>query len=554
MAVVELIKVVNFNFEYALAKKRSLININLAINSGDFITIAGDSGSGKTTLLRQFKPELWPVGKREGQILFEGQSISELAKRQSAQSIGMVFQNPDDQLVMDNVIQELAFSLENIDVPADVIQQRIAELVSFLGLQEILYEDVHNLSGGQKQMVNLAAVLILRPKLLILDEPTAQLDPIATKEFISLLNRVHDELGIAIVMSEHILDDVLPLSNKLWILKQGELMADGPTTAVLKQLWTEPHLRNFIPDVPFLFLNQQIAAQLPVADLPLTVLTGRELMQQGHVKVQADAKSRISHDENGVVAKLSHLSFEYDKNGHYILDDLNLSVHQQDWLAIIGKNGTGKTTLLKAIMGFITLRRGSIRLLDKKLATWTKKTDQFYREVSYLSQTPSDYFSYDTVQEEYEERAKQLNAATPAEAAQNMMRDMTIDQIANRNPHDASGGEQQLIALGLLLMSNPKLLLLDEPTKGLDPIRRQKLGDILQKRQTDQNLTIIMVSHDMNFSAQFANRCALLFDGKLVAQAEPHQFFADNFFYTTTVNRLLRYQLPNVIERGEVIP
>ncbi len=552
--MVELIKVVNFNFEYALAKTRSLININLAINSGDFITIAGDSGSGKTTLLRQFKPELWPVGKREGEILFEGQPISVLSKRESAQSIGMVFQNPDDQLVMDNVIQELAFSLENIDVPADVIQQRIAELVSFLGLQEILYEDVHNLSGGQKQMVNLAAVLILRPKLLILDEPTAQLDPIATKEFISLLNRVHDELGIAIVMSEHILDDVLPLSNKLWILKQGELMADGPTSAVLKQLWTEPHLKNFIPDVPFLFLNQQIAQQLSVTELPLTVLSGRELMQQEHVKVQAETIPRINHDKDTVVAKLSHLSFEYDKNGHYILDDLNLIVHQKDWLAIIGKNGTGKTTLLKAIMGFATLRRGSVKLLDQKLATWTKKPDQFYREVSYLSQTPSDYFSYDTVREEYEERAKQLNWANPKEAAQNMMQDMTIEQIADRNPHDASGGEQQLIALGIILLSNPKLLLLDEPTKGLDPIRRQKLGEILQKRQIEQDLTIIMVSHDMNFSAQFANRCALLFDGKLVAQAEPHQFFADNFFYTTTVNRLLRYQLPNVIERGEVMP
>lgn len=552
--MVELVKVVNFNFEYALAKQKSLSDINLTVNSGDFITIAGDSGSGKTTLLRQMKPELWPVGKRTGNIYFEGKPISELPKRESAQSIGMVFQNPDDQLVMDNVIQELAFSLENINVPTDVIQQRIAELVSFLGLQDILYENVQNLSGGQKQLVNLAAVLILRPKLLILDEPTAQLDPIATKEFISLLNRVHDELGIAIVMSEHILDDVLPLSNKLWILDHGQLKANGPVAEVLKSIWQDAHLKNFIPDVPYLFLKEDLPNKLQLTDLPLTVAEGREELQANDVKLNSSLQIRADQSSQPVVAKLSHLAFEYDKNGNYILDDLNLTVHKQDWIAIIGKNGTGKTTLLKNIMGLLSLRRGRVRLLGKKLSYWLKNTDQFYKEVSYLSQTPSDYFSYDTVREEFVERAKQLKIDDPESAAESMLEKLTIESIADRNPYDASGGEQQLIALGILLFSKPKLLFMDEPTKGLDPIRRQELGDILKKLQAEQELTVVMVSHDMNFSAQYATQCALLFDGKLVAQAEPHQFFADNFFYTTTVNRMLRYQLPKVIQRGEVTP
>ena len=552
--MVELIKVVDFNFEYSLAKHKSLSDINLNVNSGDFITIAGDSGSGKTTLLRQMKPELWPVGKRTGEIYFEGQPISKLPKRESAQSIGMVFQNPDDQLVMDNVIQELAFSLENINVPTDVIQQRIAELVSFLGLQDILYENVQNLSGGRKQLVNLAAVLILRPKLLILDEPTAQLDPIATKEFISLLSRVHDELGIAIVMSEHILDDVLPLSNKLWILEHGELKAEGSVAEVLKSISKDSHLKSFIPDVPYLFLQEDLPNKLQLTDLPLTVAQGREVLQANHVKLNGNLQVRADESQQPVVAKLSHLAFEYDKNGNYILNDLNLTVHKQDWLAIIGKNGTGKTTLLKSIMGLLSLRRGRVQLLGKKLSYWLKNTDRFYKEVSYLSQNPSDYFSYDTVREEFVERAKQLKIDNPESAAESMLKKLTIENIADRNPYDASGGEQQLIALGILLFSNPKLLFMDEPTKGLDPIRRQELGNILEKLQIEQELTVVMVSHDMNFSAQFATQCALLFDGKLVAQAEPHQFFADNFFYTTTVNRMLRYQLPKVIQRGEVTP
>ena len=548
--MVELIKTVDLNFEYALAQHKSLNDISLSVDSSDFITVAGSSGSGKTTLLRQLKPELWPVGKRTGQILFEGQDITKLSASSSAQNIGMVFQNPDDQLVMDNVIQELAFSLENVGIATDDIQKRIAELVSFLGLQDILYEDVQNLSGGQKQLVNLAAVLILRPKLLLLDEPTAQLDPIATKEFVSLLKRIHDELGIAIVMNEHVLDDVLPLSNKLWIVKDGCLAYTGTVSSVLQQLWQDPDLKEFVPDVPYVFLNNHLDV---AKQLPLTVVNGRNLFQQQTIKFRQELISHTANEKQSPVLQTKHVSFEYDKNGYYVLDDVNLSIRENDWLAIIGKNGTGKTTLLKVIMGLLDARRGTVKLLGKSLKSWDKDKDRFHQEVSYLSQTPADYFSYDTVLQEYVERGKQLHLTDPDVAAHDMLSAMTITQIANQNPHDASGGEQQLIALGLLLLSRPKLLLLDEPTKGLDPIRRQSLGKILQRLQAEQQLTIVMVSHDMAFSAKFANQCALLFDGRVVSQDEPHRFFAENFFYTTTVNRLLRYQLPEIIDREEVV-
>lgn len=551
--MVELIKTVGLNFEYALADHKSLNDVSLSVDSSDFITVAGSSGSGKTTLLRQMKPELWPVGKRTGEIYFEGHKISELSAADSAQNIGMVFQSPDDQLVMDNVIQELAFSLENIGLPASTIQKRISELVSFLGLQDILYENVQNLSGGQKQMVNLAAVLILRPKLLLLDEPTAQLDPIATKDFVSLLKRIHDELGIAIVMNEHVLDDVLPLSNKLWIVKDGELAYSGEVSSVLKQLWDEPTLRSFVPDVPYIFLNTGLTDKMPLKQLPLTVVAGRDVLQETQTKFDENLIQHATHDDADAVAKISHISFEYDKNGYYVLDDVNLTVHQNDWLAIIGKNGTGKTTLLKVMMGLLPARRGSAKLLGKRLKSWEKDKDTFHKEVAYLSQTPSEYFSYDSITEEYVERGKQLELDDPEDAAKRMLEEMTISHIAGQNPHDASGGEQQLIALGLLLLSQPKLLLLDEPTKGLDPIRRMALGRILKNLQTDHGLTIIMVSHDMTFSAKFANQCALLFDGKVVSQDEPHKFFEENFFYTTTINRMLRYQLPDVIDREEVI-
>lgn len=545
----ELIRTVNLNFEYALAKHKSLSDISLAIDSNDFITLAGPSGSGKTTLLRQLKPELWPVGKREGQILYQGEPISKLSAKTSAQNIGMVFQSPDDQLVMDNVIQELAFSLENIGLPTKEIQKRIAELISFLGMQDLLYEDVQNLSGGQKQLVNLAAVLILRPKVLLLDEPTAQLDPIATKEFISLVKRIHDELGIAVVISEHVLEDILPLSNKMWVVDNGQLQETGMVTDVLQKLWQQPKLRGFIPDVPSIFLQHQLPEKLGLERVPLTVVSGRDILQKQQVRFK-HVPHEIEETAKNEVVKLKDVSFEYDKNGQYILDELSLSVNENDWLAIIGKNGTGKTTLLKVMMGMLNPRRGRIKLFDKKLRSWEKP--ELYRQVGYLSQNPAGYFTYDTVTEEYVARAKQVGLANPEQVAQEMMIQMGITKIAEQNPHDGSGGEQQLIALGLLLISQPRLLLLDEPTKGLDPIRRVNLGKILKRLQQEQQLTIIMVSHDMAFSARFANKCALLFTGKIVSKDEPHEFFAQNFFYTTMVNRLLRYQLPDVIDREEV--
>ena len=259
--MVAIAQIEQLQFQYALANQPSLAEINLTVNAGDWVVVAGPSGSGKTTLLRQFKRELWPVGQRLGQVSFNGQLLADLDPAVSAQKIGFVFQNPENQLVMDTVIQELAFSLENSGEASANIQKRIAELVSFLGIQDILYASVHELSGGQKQLVNLAAILILQPSLLVLDEPTAQLDPIATKEFMSLLQRVHDELGITIIMSEHQLDDVLPLANKLWLMTNGCLSYQGPVDQGLQAIWQQPTLRDFMPEIPRLFWQQQLTTE-----------------------------------------------------------------------------------------------------------------------------------------------------------------------------------------------------------------------------------------------------------------------------------------------------
>ncbi|MEE6728049.1 ABC transporter ATP-binding protein [Pediococcus acidilactici] len=539
----EILQVKDLNFKYALAKKVNLAKVNLSVNQGDFTLIIGDSGSGKTTLLRQLKKELWPVGERHGTIKFKNQPLEDLSPIESAQKIGMVFQNPDDQLVMDTVIQELAFSLENVGEDSDNIQRKIAEMVSFFGFQDILYASVNELSGGQKQLVNLAAVLILQPELLLLDEPTAKLDLIATKEFISLLQRVHDELGVTIMISEHQLDELLPLATQLCILEEGKLTFVGKVSEGIQRAAHSQKLAEFIPEIPRLFLAENLITDSSKATIPLTVVDGKRFINNHKIKFQQQKRS-IPQLHNDPVLKATHVDFKYERNDPLILNDLALTVQRGEWLSIVGRNGTGKSTLLKCLTGIQKTRRGKISVLNRKLTKWTG--DQLYEVMGYLSQNPADHFSYDTVSDEFVNRAKELRFTDPQEVGQAMLSRLKINSLKNKNPHDTSGGEKQLIALGIILIGQPKILLLDEPTKGLDPLRKRDLGKLLQKLQ-ETGMTIITTSHDMSFSATYATRCAMLFDGKITSVADPYAFFTKNFFYTTPTNRMVRDQLPEAL-------
>lgn len=539
--MVDFLKVKNLNFKYALSNSQSLNNINFEVEQGEFVLVIGDSGSGKTTLLRQLKKELWPVGERNGDILFENENLKEISPIESARRIGMVFQNPDDQLVMDTVIQELAFSLENIGEDSDSIQKKIAEMVSFFGFQDILYTQVNQLSGGQKQLVNLAAVLILQPHLLLLDEPTAQLDPIATKEFINLLQRVHDELGVTIMTNEHQLDELLPLSTRLLILEEGKVSFDGQVVEGLKKSIKDQKLAEFIPEVPRLFLNEQLLDEND--NLPVTVVEGKKVLLNKEVHLNLNQRTFHSQISSPAI-EIKHLDFQYSKQDPLILKDLSLSLNKGEWLSIVGRNGTGKSTLLKCLMKLEKKRRGSIKILKKKISKW--KTSDFYQNVGYLSQNPENHFSYDRVYDEFFERARQLEREHPEQVSKKMLKMLKLEELQFKNPHDTSGGEKQLIALGIVLISEPQILVLDEPTKGLDPVRKRELGELLQNLE-NLGMTIIMTSHDMNFSATYATRCAMLFDGQIISEGNPYDFFASNFFYTTPINRMVRYQIPKAL-------
>lgn len=529
-------------FTYADENVQALTDVSLTVSQGEFIVLAGRSGCGKTTLLKHFKKELLPIGKRTGSMYYNGASLLEMPDLLSAQEVGMVFQNPENQLVMDTVIQELAFSLENVGLETKVIQKRIAELISFLGFQDLLHQSVHTLSGGQKQLVNLAAVLVLQPKLLLLDEPTAQLDPIAAKDFLGLLKRINEELGITIIMSEHRLDEVIPLATRVVFMDAGRIMYDGIPQHVISKMWALEESRSFIPQIPRLFLEWGIEK------IPFTV---REAQTQIHFELPTEYEvPAISQAETKeVMLQAKHISFQYEKNSPFILQDLTLSIEQGKWTALVGENGTGKSTLLTILAGLNKARRGKVRWNGTEIHKM--KSKERFEKIGFVSQHPYYHFTFETVWDEVFERANELYGDRGKEIAEEMLNRFWLYSIRDRHPHDCSGGEQQLIALCTALLSKPKLLLLDEPTKGLDPEKKERLGELFQALQKE-GTTIVMATHDIEFAAKYVDHCMMLFDGKVIMDDAPKKFFSDNFFYTTSINRFIRKQLPYALTWEDV--
>ena len=535
-------EVKGLSFRYADEEKDALSQVSVSVSHGEFIVLAGRSGCGKTTLLKHFKKELLPIGKREGHVYYEGTPLLEMPDLLSAQEVGMVFQNPENQFVMDTVIQEMAFSLENIGLPTNVIQKRIAELISFLGFQDLLHQSVHTLSGGQKQLVNLAAVLVLQPKLLLLDEPTAQLDPIAAKEFLSLLKRVQEELGITIIMSEHRLDEVMPLADRVVFMDNGKIIYDGNAKTVIAKMWEVEEFRSFIPQIPRLFLEWN------AKNIPFTVREA-QLKIPPILPAMHSAERMLRAEKKEVLLQAKQIVFQYERNTPYILRDLTLCIEKGGWTAIVGKNGTGKSTLLTILAGLQKCRRGRVLWNGESLHKLDRR--EKCNRIGYVSQYPYYHFTFDTVWDEIFQRANDLYGDQAKQISEEMLERFWLNAIRNRHPHDCSGGEQQLIVLCTALLSKPKLLLLDEPTKGIDPEKKERLGQLFQQLQKE-GTTIVMATHDIEFAAKYVDHCMMLFDGKVIMDDAPEKFFSENFFYTTSINRFVRKQLPYALTWEDV--
>lgn len=508
-----MIEVNNLSFCYASSKKKCLEDISFYVPKGSFLFVSGLSGSGKSTLLRCLKKQIRPSGELYGEFMYQHKPIDRLLAHQ----VGFLFQNPDHQSVSDKVWHEIAFGLENINMPVDKMKQRVGEIVNYFRLQDIYNQSMDTLSSGQKQIVNLASLMALNPEILLLDEPTSRLDPFATQQFLALLKTIQEDFNTTIILVEHCFEEVLSLCDQMLWLDKGKVMGFGKKEEVLKQLIASNHvMKKALPS--FMQLTQE--------KLLMDKKSAREFIGQHHWHVLKD-KQKV----NGtVVLELKHLQIE--RNKKRVIKDLNMTLYDQDIFCILGSNGSGKTTLLDYL---------AFHQYKKLGIDYKGKIAKSSLLMGMVPTNPQVLFVHDSLEEELKGLASQ-------EIIDDYLEKFCLMENKHCHPYDLSGGQQQLLALIKVLLIEPAVLLLDEPTNGLDAHMKETLGNILLSLKK----TMMIVSHDIEFCAKFSTRCGMLFDGKIVSVAPTKEFFMNNLFYTTPLNKLFKMSQPGVIKLEDI--
>ena len=458
----EACKLEGVSFTYPEREKPALKNISFSVEKGEFCVVLGKSASGKSTLLKLLKKEISPHGALDGSIEIGG-------------SVGYVSQNFEESIVTNRVRSELAFSPSNAGMSYDETELLVAEAAAYFNLSGKLDCDVSTLSGGEKQTLALASVMIMKPDILILDEPVSQLDPVSAAAFIDVVRTMHRHFHTTIIMAEHTAQSVYDMADTILVLDDAEL---------------------FMKDEKSLVANTLLSADHPMKNaLPASFLVTDEVQEI----------EPCDFGEKALTAK--GLCFAYDK-GHDILKGLDLAVYKGKINAITGPNSSGKTTLLKALCGVKKAYRGKVKADGR---------------VSMLPQNVYDLFTHDTCGEEVE-----FGEITDF---------LEISDIENYHPYDISGGQAQRLALAKVLETGADIILLDEPTKGFDCVLKRKLGELL-RQLCEQGKTIVIVTHDLEFAGSYSDISSFLSDGKIVATMATGDFFRRMHFYTTPLSRL----------------
>jgi energy-coupling factor transport system ATP-binding protein len=524
----ETYRIENLTFSYPGREKPALDGVTLTIRRGEFVTLCGASGCGKTTLLRHLKPAMTPHGTVPAgrpPILFDGIPLRGLSARGAASRIGFVQQSPDNQIVTDKVWHELAFGLESLGCKTPEIRLRVAETASFFGIQTWFDKPVTELSGGQKQILNLASVMAMQPDVLILDEPTGQLDPIAASEFLAMVSKLNRELGLTVILTEHRLEEAFPLSDRAVVLNEGRVIADAhPREAALR---LREHGHGMFLAMP---AAMRVWAAFTKSDglsgeAPVTVRDGADWLRKtvGKAVLRPAPSGAVGYGVTPQPAvEWKDAWFKYGKNMPDAVKGLSFKANYGEITAILGGNGTGKTTALSLAAGLNKPYRGKVTADSKAFM---------------LPQDPKALFVKKTVREDLLEMRPHIDGL--AELCR-------LEGLLDHHPYDLSGGEQQRAALAKVLLLDPMIILLDEPTKGLDAEFKQVFADIL-KRLTASGAAVVIVSHDVEFCAEHSDKCALFFDGHIVSEGTPREFFSGNAFYTTAANRMARGVIPGAV-------
>ncbi len=525
------IEVRGLSFTYPGAEAPVLDGLDWSVPQGAFALLVGGTGSGKSTLLSLLKPEISPTGACTGELRVLGEGVADMDVRTSAERVGYVFQDPENQIVCETVWHEMAFGLENLGLARDEIRRRVAETSYFFGLEDWLHRDTDTLSGGRKQLLSLAAVLALRPRVLLLDEPTSQLDPIAEKNFLHALFRVNRELGCTVVVATHQPRPMLEYATCAYRIEGGRVCEvsdvaslghrEGLFSGEVPGWGASRRAKNGV----FSSVSGQLGSLDSRGGAP-GAKKGLKSDKSGEFEVQI-----LSQDDSrvplrtggrrilpkmhaGSATTLSEGWFRYDRVSGWVLRGLDVTFSAGAVHAIVGGNGCGKSTILSVLAKTAKLQRG--RMVRGAASA------------ALLPQNPKALLVAETVSDELMEWAS--TCGYDEDAAQERAAQLGLDGLDARHPYDLSGGQRQLLALAKLLLIGPELLLLDEPTKGLDLTSRRIIARALCEH-AQAGGTVIMATHDLDFAEQVADDIAMMFDGEIACMEPPADFFADNVFY-----------------------
>lgn len=524
----EIIKIENLGFTYNGEEEKVLNGISMCVESGEFVLLCGASGSGKTTLLRLLKREIAPKGKCEGSIYIKGRHISEQTDRESVTGVGFVFQNPDNQIVTDKVWHELAFGLENLGMGQNEMRRRLAETAAFFNLEPLLDKNTWELSGGEKQKLNLASIMAMKPDIILLDEPLSQLDPVSALDFANILRKVKSELGTSIIMAEHNLKDVLDIADRAGIMEDGRLIRYDNIDTLLNE--KSPSMKSIINMMPVPVKLYNILDT--TGKCPLNIC-GAKKMLDGYMegKETAEFESEKVNNDSTPVLKMKNVCFKYKGSGKDTLKHLNLDIYRGEICSILGGNGSGKTTMLKAAAGILKPYYGKIK--------------NFSRNMAYLPQNPQTLFLKDSLLEDLKETGN-------VQEIMELTESMGIKKLLPKHPYDLSGGEQQRAALVKVLLKSPDLILMDEPAKGMDEESKKNMGEILRGLK-EKGITIIMVTHDIEFAAEYSDRCAILFNHGIIVCGGVKEVLCGNDFYTTQTAGIASKHFKNILTYDELV-
>jgi len=531
----------DFSFNYPDCAKPSLDKINVRISEGEFLVITGPSGGGKSTFLRSINgliPNFYG-GRISGTVLVNGRNASETPTKEMSETVGMVFQDPENQLISNDVEREIAFGMENLCFSKELMRKRIEEALDAVNITRLRNRTTSELSGGQKQKVAIASALATHPDILLLDEPTSELDPRSAESVLNVIEKINDELGLTILLVEHRLERVIHHVDRMLMIDHGKLIYDGSPRKIKSanvESW-----KVGLPPVTRLSLHFQERLS---NGLPLTVKEARTSLSD----ILSAPKNKVSwgrvNPSGKVCLSMDKVYFSYDGEKD-ILKNISFDVYEGDMIALMGKNASGKTTLVKLMNGLVKPRKGKVLLFGKKISDY--ELSDLIQKVGIVFQDPNLHLFNDTVEEEvaFVLRNLEMKEELIAKKVERILKQFKIDQYRKSYPHDLSGGERQRVALASVLVSEPEMLILDEPTRGMDYFLKKELISYLKERAK----TVIMVTHDIETAAEFAERVVLVSEGSIISDGNKRDVLSKALLFSPQINRLVqpyaKYGIPD---------